>query len=65
MGSGPERRFLVAGRLSEPVRGGLDDRYRLRCARLVTVRGSGEQRVHGAEGGQGDEKRARPGPALC
>ena len=63
MGSGPERRFLVTGRLSGPV-----------GARLTTATafarsvgdggGSGEQRSDGAEGGEGDEERLSPRPAF-
>ena len=63
MGSGPERRFLVAGRLLEPVRGGLDDGYRLPCS-VGDGGGSCEQRSHGAEGGEGDEESLSPGPAF-
>jgi hypothetical protein len=47
-----------------PERGAPGKRYRPRCARLVTVQGSGELRHQGAQSGERGQEILGPGPAL-
>jgi hypothetical protein len=63
-GTGLDRVFFGHQSPLWPHRGASGNRYRLRCAQLVRVQGSGEPGHQGAHGGERGQEALSPGPAL-